>query len=199
VASRFAKWRPTVTPDTCTQCRLCESACPFGALNQPMPGKQGQERIASGRQRIVLLALMVPLAALLFGWLGGRVGIASLPLHPAGNLAALVLMQERGAVSAPPPDELTAFRQHGAERHTVFAKAAALESRFVTLGRWIGAAFGLVLALKLARIFFPESSVDYETDSGRCVSCARCFSACPYELLRRGVPVQVPAKGEPRG
>ena len=35
VAARFAKWRPTVTPDTCTQCRLCENSCPFGALSIP--------------------------------------------------------------------------------------------------------------------------------------------------------------------
>ena len=195
VASRFAKWRPTVTPDTCTQCRLCENACPFGALNPPMPVKQGRERIASGRQRIVMLALMLPLAALLFGWLGGKVGLASMPVHPDGRLATLMLAQERGELTEPPPDELAAFRQHGAERQTVVAKAAVLESGFLILGRWLGAAFGLVLALKLARIFFPQGSLDYETDSGRCVSCARCFSACPYELVRCGVPVALPTKG----
>lgn len=193
VAARFAKWRPTVTPSACTQCRLCESSCPFGALNPPMPAKQGRERIASGRQRIVLLALMLPLAALLFGWLGGKVGLASLPLHPEGNLATLLLAQDQGTLLGTPPDELTAFRQHAADRQIVFAKASALEARFLTLGRWIGVAFGLVLALKLARIFFPAGSPDYETDSGRCVSCTRCFSACPYELLRRGVPVALPA------
>ena len=60
---------------------------------------------------------------------------------------------------------------------------------------FLAAAFGLVLALKLARIFFPQGSLDYETDSGRCVSCARCFSACPYELVRCGVPVALPTKG----
>lgn len=195
VAARFAKWRPTVTPDTCTRCRLCESACPFGALNHPMPARQGRERIATGRQRIVLIALMVPLLALLFGWLGGRVGLLSLPVHPDGKLAALVLMEERGELSGPPPDELVAYRQLGGERKEVFAKAADLEFRFLVLGRIIGATFGLVLALKLARIFFPSASNDYETDHGRCVSCARCFSACPYELLRRGVPVQVPPEG----
>ena len=85
VAARFAKWRPTVTPDTCTQCRLCESSCPFGALNPPLPPKQGVERIASGRQRILLIAAMVPMAALVFGWLGGRVGIAAMPIHPDGT------------------------------------------------------------------------------------------------------------------
>jgi len=164
-----------------------------------MPAKQGRERIASGRQRIVLLALMLPLAALLFGWLGGKVGLASLTLHPEGKLATLVQAQEQGTLTGTPPDELTAFRQHAADRLTVFARATALEARFLYLGRWIGVAFGLVLALKLARIFFPASSPDYETDSGRCVSCTRCFSACPYELLRRGLPVSIPSEGGSRG
>ncbi len=195
VAARFAKWRPTVTPDACTQCRLCESSCPFGALNHPQPAKQGRELIASGRQRIVLIALLVPIAALMFGWLGGRVGIASMPVHPDGKLAALVLLQDRGGLADPLPDELVAFRQHAGSRQEVFAKAAALESRFFLFGRLIGAAFGLALAFKLARIFFPPGSNDYETDHGRCVSCARCFSACPYELLRRGIPVQIPTEG----
>jgi ferredoxin len=195
VAARFAKWRPSVTPDACTQCRLCESACPYGALNHPMPAKQGQEHVASQRQRIVMIALMVPAAVLLFGWLGGKVGIASMPLHPDGKLAALVLTDERGGLPTPPPDEIIAYRQLGGAQQAVFAKAGALESRFLVLGRVIGAAFGLVLALKLARVVFPGASADYETDHGRCVSCARCFSACPYELLRRGVPVQVPPEG----
>ena len=195
LASRFAKWRPTVTPDACTQCRLCESSCPYGALNHPMPVKQGKERVASGRQRIVLIALMVPLALLLFGWLGGKVGLVSMPVHPDGKLATLVVMQDRGELTDPLPDELVAFHQLGGDRRVVFEKAAELEARFLILGRFIGAAFGLVLALKLARIVFPAGSNDYETDNGRCVSCARCFSACPYELMRRGLPVQVPAKG----
>jgi ferredoxin len=147
----------------------------------------------------VLLALIVPLAALLFAWLGGLVGIASLPLHPDGKMATLVLMQERGELPTPPPDELTAFRQHALDRLTVFTTASALESRFCLLGRWIGGAFGLVLALKLARIFFPDRATDYATDHGRCVSCARCFTACPYELVRRGVPVQLPPEGARNG
>ena len=199
VAARFAKWRPTVTPDTCTQCRLCESSCPFGALNPPMPARQGLTRVASGRQRVVLLALLLPLAALLCGWVGGQIGLASLPLHAEGQLATLVLMEERGELTGPPPDELTAFRQHGADQPAVIARAAALESRCLWLGRWIGALFGVGLALKLARVFFPPASDDYETDGTRCVSCARCFSTCPYELIRRGIPVQVPPKGGPGG
>ena len=195
MAARFAKWRPSVTPDTCTQCRLCESSCPFGALNPPMPAKNGLERIASGRRRIVMIALMLPVAALLFGWIGGRVGTASLPLHPNGKLATLILQQDDGSISGATPEELTAYRQHGTDRQAVISQASALETRFLFLGRCIGAAFGLLLSLKLTRIFFPTPSTDYVTDHGRCVSCARCFSACPYELLRRGIPVQIPQEG----
>lgn len=195
-AARCAKWRPSVTPDTCSQCRLCEDSCPFGALNPPIVGAQ---RLAMGRQRIVVRAVLLPLCALLFGVLGGRVGLATLPLHPSGKLATLVVQQERGEALVPPPDELTAFRQHGADRLAVFATASALESRIVTLGRWLGAAFGLVVALKLARLIFPEDSLDYVTDHGRCVSCARCFATCPYERVRRGLPAAVAQEGGPHG
>lgn len=195
VASRFSRWRPTVTPGACTQCRLCETSCPFGALNPPQPAPSARERIAGARRRLVLLALLLPLAAFVFAWIGGRGALLAMPLHPEGKLAALVAAESRGELSPPLPDEILAFHQHGADQPAVLGRAMALERRFLMLGRVIGGLFGLVLALKLARILFPETSTDYETDHGRCVSCARCFSACPYELLRRGVPVALPEKG----
>ena len=37
LASLASKWRVRVTPDTCTQCRLCEQSCPFGAMREPAP------------------------------------------------------------------------------------------------------------------------------------------------------------------
>ena len=42
-----AKWRVRVTPDYCTQCRLCEASCPFGAMREPESGPPGA---ASPRQ-----------------------------------------------------------------------------------------------------------------------------------------------------
>jgi ferredoxin len=195
VASRFARWRPAVTPGICTQCRLCETSCPFGALNPPQPQTSGRERLAATRRRTVLLALALPILALGFMWLGGRAALLALPLHPSAKLAALVVAEERGELSAPLPDEVAAFHRHGSDQAQVSARAAAVERRFLILGRIMGGFFGLVMALKLARIFFPEPNPDYATDDGRCVSCARCFSACPYELQRRGIVAPANGKG----
>lgn len=198
-ASRLARWRPTVTPDACTQCRLCESACPFGALNPPVPETAGQAKGPATRRRVAMLAVALPVLALGFGWLGGPMALLAMPLHPEARLAALVVAAEDGRLEAPLPDELVAYQQHGSNRAAVLGRAAELERKFLLLGRLMGGLFGLVMALKLARRLFPEADPDYRTDAGHCVSCARCFSACPYELQRRGVPVTLPEKGGEHG
>jgi len=191
--SRVSKWRPTVAPDACTQCRLCENSCPYGALDHPS-GQAGAGSQGAGgrRRRAFVVAALIPVAVLFFGWLGGKAGFMALPLHPDGNRAALVRLEENGGLTAPLPDAVTAFRHSGADKAALYASVQALESRHLLLGRWIGGVLGLLLALKIGSILFPERSADYRTDRGRCVSCARCYSACPYELVRRGIPVTLP-------
>jgi ferredoxin len=178
---------------------LCESACPFGALNPPVPEAVAHGTKAAARRRVVMLAVVLPALALGFGWLGGPVALLAMPLHPDGKLAALVVAAEEGRLATPLPDQVVAYQQHGSDRAAVLGRAAELERKFLLLGRVMGGLFGLVLALKLARSLFPLPDPDYRTDAGRCVSCARCFSACPYELQRRGVPVTLPEKGGGHG
>lgn len=202
LASRVSKWRPTVAPDVCTQCRLCETSCPYGALNHPSK-EIGLSR-ESRRRRAWLSVALIPLAALFFGWIGGKTGLMALNLHPEGEQAALVRLASEPSPANQPgqtaqaapaiPDEVTAFRHGGGTTADLYAKASQLESRHLVLGRWIGAILGLLLALKLAGTLLPERSPDYRTDSSRCVSCTRCFSSCPYELVRRGIPVELPTK-----
>jgi ferredoxin len=188
-----SRFRPSVTPDHCTSCRLCESSCPFGAI-QPPAGRGFQPR-----HRSLALLAALPAMALLFGWLGGKVGLAGVAWHPTGELAGQVAMADAGTLPDPAPDAITAWRHHGADRAALSTAVAVLEQRSLSLGRVIGALFGVVVALHLVRVRFPRPTDGYETDPADCVSCARCFSACPYERLRRGEPVALPMEGGRHG
>ncbi len=191
--SRVSRFRPSVTPDHCSRCRLCETACPYGAIHPPTTDEPSRDPDA--RPRALALVLLIPLSALLFGWLGGKVGLASVAWHPTGELASQVTMAEAGTLPEPAPDEITAWRQAGADRPALSTAVFVLEQRSLFLGRLFGAAFGVVAALHLVRVRFPQATADYVTDPADCVSCARCFTACPYERLRRGEAVNLPVEG----
>jgi NosR/NirI family nitrous oxide reductase transcriptional regulator len=46
-ASRFSFRHVTITPTDCINCRLCEEACPFGAIEKPTPEKLPEPRAVS--------------------------------------------------------------------------------------------------------------------------------------------------------
>jgi ferredoxin len=190
--SRVSRFRPSVTPDHCSQCRLCENACPYGAIHLPTRTPTAPADDRDARLRTLSLLVLVPLAAVLFGWLGGKVGLVSVAWHPTGELAGQVAMADAGTLPEPAPDEITAWRQSGADRTSLNTAVAVLEERSLTLGRILGAIFGVAAALHLIRVAFPRPTADYETDAADCVSCARCFSSCPYERQRLGLPTDIP-------
>jgi len=57
--SAFSKWRITITPAECIQCRLCESSCPYGAIVVPTPNEPLPDR-RSGARRLGILLLLSP-------------------------------------------------------------------------------------------------------------------------------------------
>ena len=48
-----AKWRVRVTPDYCTQCRLCEASCPFGAMREPEVSPAGPQPLLAATARSI--------------------------------------------------------------------------------------------------------------------------------------------------
>jgi NosR/NirI family transcriptional regulator, nitrous oxide reductase regulator len=193
-----AKWRVRVTPNTCTQCRLCEASCPFGAMREPQSGPTGQAALARDRRRLAWLLALLPLLLAGGGWLGFKFSAPAARRHPTVSLAdQLVRAQGSPAKPGPlSPDDLALDRARQTPKE-ILTEATAIERKFA-LGGWIfGAWVGLVIGAKLISLSVRRRRTDYEPDQGNCFECARCFEFCPNELVRRGLmPAAAPAPGE---
>jgi len=192
-----AKWRVRVTPDYCTQCRLCEASCPFGAMREPESGPVGAPALAKDRRRLAWILALLPVLLAGGGWLGSQFSAPASRLHPTVSLAdQLVSAQgtapQFGALS---PDDLALERARQTPKE-ILTEAAAIRRKF-DMGGWIfGAWVGLVIGAKLISLSVRRKRTDYEPDRGDCFACARCFEYCPNELVRRGLmPVAAPVLG----
>ncbi len=188
LGSIVSKWRVRVTPNYCTQCRLCETSCPFGAMREPEASPAGAQPLIKDRKRLAWLLVLLPVLLLGGGWLGSRFGAPASRLHPTVSLAdQLVRAQDTppkyGVLS---PDELALERARQTPQE-ILTEAAAIRHKFYIGGWLFGAWVGLVIGVKLISLSVRRRRTDYEPDRGDCFACARCFEFCPNELVRRGL------------
>ena len=183
--------RVTITPAECVRCKLCEDSCPFGAIRPanaaepPPPRRQGRRALAG---MLVLLPVLV---------LAGRWGVGKLaaPLartHEMVRLAERIAAEDSGRQKQHNDATAALAAMLPGDRQTriteIRAKAAAIEARFRTGARWLGALLGLVIGLKLVGLSVRRRRDDYIADPATCVSCGRCFAACPVERHQRKHP-----------
>jgi ferredoxin len=183
LAGRLSRWRVTITPAECVQCRLCEESCPYGAIALPSPRRDAKTRTKAGR-KLVVMFLLLPVIVGGFAWLGSKAGKPFSTAHPTVALARMVAV-ERDLPDAKVADEVLAFRKTGETVAALNARARDRQAAFVSGGWWLGGWVGLVVAIMLAGLFTLPVRVDYEADRGRCLSCARCYPYCPTEHERR--------------
>lgn len=177
--SLFSKWHASITPDTCIQCRLCESSCPYGAIVPPVPTDR-PAAIRQGSRPLGRLLLATPLIVLFSAWVGFMSHEMLAHLHPTVRLAEQVAAEEQR------PDltrtvETDAFRTGRQSVTELYSEAARISDRFQYASACFGAFMGLVLCGKLIRLSVLRHSNDYVPDRGACLSCARCFAYCPIE------------------
>ena len=188
LAGSVSKWRVRVTPDRCTQCSLCAQSCPYGALREPSPVVSAVPDPKERRRLGWLLLLLVALVAA-GAWAGAGLAPVAARLHPTVALAELYARQRQHPVvyGVMTPEALGLARV--AQQPEVFlAGAATLRGRFQLATLLFGAWFGLVAGLKLVALALRPQRSDFEPDRGACLACARCFSACPNERVRLGLP-----------
>lgn len=199
LAASVSKWHVTITPDTCTQCRLCENACPYGAIREPELAPLTPQGLRVDRRRLGWQLLVLPAMIAAGAWLGVQLGPTAARIHPTVALGERFLKESAapvpwGVQTAP----ALALNRAEQDPKALLTQAVEVRKRFVWAGGLFGAWTGLVIGLKLIGLSVRQRRTDYEPDRGACLACARCFSYCPNERLRCGLaPVATPGEEEP--
>lgn len=198
LGATVAKWRVRVTPNVCTQCRLCEASCPFGAMREPENGGAPPAQLGLDRRRLALLLAVVPALVAVGAWVGWKFSGPAALVHPTVALADRFVREQ----NTPPktgvltPDDLALERARQTPKEILTA-AAGIRRKFTIGAPIFGGWVGLVIGAKLISLSLRRRRTDYEPDRGDCFACARCFEYCPNELARRGLPVPAGAVAAP--
>ncbi|MBN1673074.1 MAG: 4Fe-4S binding protein [Kiritimatiellae bacterium] len=180
--SRFSRWHARIAPAECTQCRLCEDACPFGAIAKPTPETLPEPR-RRGVRRLALVLCLIPVSVLLGGWASSRLDIPLSRGHIRVRIAERMLLEQTGAVEGTTLDT-DSFRSTGELTRDLQAETLALRTTLRRGGWILGAFIGVAIAGRLLGLSVYRTRKDYEPDRALCVSCGRCFMNCPHERQR---------------
>jgi len=190
--SRFSKWHVSITPDHCTQCRLCENSCPFEAINTPLPEISQTERQAAFKR----FRLQIPLLIILFFSAGGILGYG---LHiPLSKMNSTVSLAEQVVAEQLIQKETTlasrTFHESGKTLPQLLQEAKDIRNRFRVGSTILGFFIGLMFCIKILAVTTRRPLRDYEADRGACFSCGRCFAYCPDEHERQKLLTDQPDK-----
>lgn len=183
--SRVSKWHLRITPKDCINCRLCEDACPYGAIYRPTVPQSAPQR-QRGKRQLLWVFASVPVTTALLAWIGTWWAVPLSRFHPTVRVAQQIRLEERGLADGT-TDASDAYRNTGQPLSLLFDEAQMWQQRFIQIGGWLGAWVGFVLSVKLVHLSIRRRRTDYHPQQAGCVSCGRCFRSCPVELVRLGL------------
>ncbi|MEN8126479.1 MAG: 4Fe-4S binding protein [Planctomycetota bacterium] len=174
---RISKFRVTITPDECIHCRLCEGACPFGAIEKPTV-EWPRAEYPRGRKRLITLMILLPVFIAAGVWIGYKLHPRLAMNHPTVWLADRVKLEQAG-VYKEPVDQTQAFYTSGQTLEALYEAAAEKQKQFALGSAAAGGFMGLIVGgtLLAHSIFWKRS--EYEAQRTGCVACGRCYNYCP--------------------
>jgi NosR/NirI family nitrous oxide reductase transcriptional regulator len=186
VGATLSRRRVRITPDRCTQCRLCSAACPFGVIQAPDSGLATPAEFKRARRRVLAWVAAAPLLIAAGGGAGWVFGDAAARFHPTVKLARFYARAPEDTTSLLTAERLAVERVER-EAAILLPRAAELKGRFKRAGLWFGLWAGFVTAVKLVSLGMIRRRTEYLPERGGCFACARCFEACPEERIRQGI------------
>jgi len=180
--SRLSRRHVTITPTECTNCRLCEESCPFGAINKADEGVLAESKNSDIR-RLAIIIVLTPIIILLSGWVVSYLHDTLSQKHPSVSLAEEIQLENRGKRTETTLETRT-FRASGKPSEELFEEAKEIQKRFRMGGWFLGGFLGFIFSIKLIKLSIRKKQPEYAADTGTCFSCARCFAFCPFEQER---------------
>jgi len=181
--SRISQWHLKITPDECIECKLCKNVCPVGAIREPNPNLEIEKK-ETGIKRLMILFLILPVVMAGTGFLTSSISHIIAHLHPQIQLTKQIYM-ENNHLTGTTTDASETFRATGLSFNDLRKDADEIFKHFYT-GSWIfGLYAGLMIMLLLIKVSIIKKRTGYEPDKEACVSCGRCFEACPKEQEKR--------------
>ncbi len=181
--SRFAGRHLTITPAECTNCRLCENACPYNAIipSDPEPSVQ-----APGKERkhFIIYFLLIPLFAVTGAYVLYDLA-PSLAVVNANVRLAREIRQEKATGIESISKAAVAYRESGKTEAVLFNDEAKIIRSFRKGAPWAGAFLGISLGISMVSFTVRRRKDEYKPDQGKCFSCGRCFKYCPIKVHTR--------------
>lgn len=180
VFSRFAGKHLTITPAECTNCRLCEEACPYDAII-PSDTDQNREEPEKSRKHFILYFLLIPVFAVSGAYILYSLAPALAGVNSEVRLAREIRLEKETGIESL-SKAVVAFKESGKTEIELFAEEEIIISRFRKASPWAGAFLGISLGIGMISLTIRSKRSEYKPHQGRCFSCGRCFKYCPIKV-----------------
>jgi len=189
IASRFSRKHLSIADGACVNCRLCENACPYDAIDMPtgLIVKSDNRELV---KKLIIYFFITPLLVVMTGWTASKYHEELAMVNFKVRLANTLMNFDENQAIETIPVEITTFRSSGMTDEELYLEAEDILKDFET-GSWIlGGFIGLVFGITLARLTIFRYRNDYTANKGNCFSCARCIEYCP---VKEGINTLEPA------
>ncbi len=180
IFSRFAGKHLTITPAECTNCRLCEHACPYDAI-LPSDTVQPKEEPAKSRKRFLLYFIFVPVFAVAGAFLLFNLAPSLSSVNSTVQLAREIRAEQKTGIESDLKTVAT-FKESGKTETQLFAEEGLVIKRFEAGSPWIGAFLGIAFGIGMISLSVRSKRTEYKPHQGKCYSCGRCFKYCPIKV-----------------